>query len=401
MKNTWKAAILAFIVAIIYIGIEAYVAITSPISTEQVSHYTLNNSISAQGYIIRKETLIEGGGSGTVDYLVKDGEKVKKGSAVATVYSSAADIDTRSAILSLDKQIDALEKLSGSTGTYISDPAIIEEYLRTNILKTSQMVSNNNFGNIQELKNEINILLNKKRLVMGEIENLNDDLSQLKDKRYALQQQLGNRLKDIYTPYSGYFCSNIDGLEKVLAPSVINSLDVTVLSGLVSSPEHTKGIAGKIITDFEWYYAVILDEASVSNFETGKKATVKFSKADESAVPLIVSYISPAHEGKRVVVFSGSIIIPDLNLNREQTSEIVLKSYTGLKVPSGAVRMLDNKTGVYVLSGMQAKFKEVEVLYEKDGITIVKNDCDKKNALLSSDEIIVGAKKLYDGKIVK
>ena len=86
---------------------------------------------------------------------------------------------------------------------------------------------------------------------------------------------------------------------------------------------------------------------------------------------------------------------------RRETIQIRLKEYTGLRVASSAVRVVDGVRGVYVLSGIAAKFKPVNILYSNANFTICETDTTKSSSLKLYDEVIVEGKDLYDGKMVK
>ena len=81
--------------------------------------------------------------------------------------------------------------------------------------------------------------------------------------------------------------------------------------------------------------------------------------------------------------------------------EICVGSYSGLKISSGAVRVSDGVTGVYVLSGINAVFKPIEILYSDSNYVICKNDVQSSSGIRMYDEVILGGSDLYDGKTVK
>ena len=109
---------------------------------------------------------------------------------------------------------------------------------------------------------------------------------------------------------------------------------------------------------------------------------------------------------KTVLVFKTDVMPSGFNYLRKQNVQIIEESYTGYKVPSNAVRVINGKKGVYILSGNTVKFKEITVLVEQDGYFIVEErpsyyedpDCYDKLGLY--DMIIVSGKNLYDGKII-
>lgn len=78
---------------------------------------------------------------------------------------------------------------------------------------------------------------------------------------------------------------------------------------------------------------------------------------------------------------------------------IILKEYSGLVVNTEAVRIVDDVKGVYVDNGYMIKFKPIEVIYTGDGYMLCKVSEDKSGLVLY-DEVVIGGRNLYDGKIV-
>lgn len=58
------------------------------------------------------------------------------------------------------------------------------------------------------------------------------------------------------------------------------------------------------------------------------------------------------------------------------------------------------QVGVYVLWGTEVVFRYVDVLYSRDGITVVKNKTGESKYLKLYDDVIIEGRNLYDGKIV-
>ena len=88
----------------------------------------------------------------------------------------------------------------------------------------------------------------------------------------------------------------------------------------------------------------------------------------------------------------------ELATMRSGPMTVVKAEYSGLKVQRSALRVVDGKRGVYVLSGMQISFVPVEVLYYSDSYIICKKD--NEGGLKLYDRVVVKGKNLYDGKIV-
>jgi hypothetical protein len=59
---------------------------------------------------------------------------------------------------------------------------------------------------------------------------------------------------------------------------------------------------------------------------------------------------------------------PTVLLLRNADVKLVLKTYEGLKIPSSALRKINDVTGVYALDGNKVIFKKAEVLLKKTAI---------------------------------
>ena len=100
------------------------------------------------------------------------------------------------------------------------------------------------------------------------------------------------------------------------------------------------------------------------------------------------------------MVFSCNYVNGDLAAMRQKEMTAVLETYSGLQVNSKAIRFVDGKKGVYVLSGSTINFVPVNVLYSTDSYCI----CEEQTTGLRIrlyDEIVIKGKNLYDGKVVE
>ena len=119
--------------------------------------------------------------------------------------------------------------------------------------------------------------------------------------------------------------------------------------------------------------------------------------------------------GQVPVVLSADKFLSDITLLRRQTAELIFDSRTGLRVPKGAVRMIDgtqtdeetgettqySTLGVYVVTAGRAEFKPVEILAEGDEFYVVRSVNQDRKALRAGDEVVIQGTGLYDGKLLE
>ncbi|WP_286315921.1 HlyD family efflux transporter periplasmic adaptor subunit, partial [Romboutsia ilealis] len=79
------------------------------IDTLAIERETLELKVSEKGLIIRDEYLIKSNQSGIIKSMANNGEKLKKGDALAAIYSSKNLEENKSKIVQLNKEIEELE----------------------------------------------------------------------------------------------------------------------------------------------------------------------------------------------------------------------------------------------------------------------------------------------------
>jgi hypothetical protein len=116
-------------------------------------------------------------------------------------------------------------------------------------------------------------------------------------------------------------------------------------------------------------------------------------------------------------VLEGDTYLAQLTLLREQSAQVIYNTVEGVRIPKEALRIVNRTkteadgtekeiqvTGVYTVVGLEAGFKPVEILYTGDHFILVKPNppADREaQRLRAGEEIIVTARNLYDGKVVR
>jgi hypothetical protein len=109
-----------------------------------------------------------------------------------------------------------------------------------------------------------------------------------------------------------------------------------------------------------------------------------------------------AADGQRaLILLSCDIPLADVSVARDQRASVVTASYEGFRVPAEGLRVEDGVSGVYVLEGVRAVFKPVEILLNGEGYYLVRASDSDRGALFTNDEVIVSGTDLADGKVVR
>jgi hypothetical protein len=135
--------------------------------------------------------------------------------------------------------------------------------------------------------------------------------------------------------------------------------------------------------------------------EPGDQVQASFTYDFYSPVEMKVERISPAEEGRCILVLSSEAYIQNAVSSRAQTADLVFADRSGLRVPKTAIYVGENGgSGVYVLEGAEARWKSIEIIYDNGDSFIVALDKSSTKNLWPEDEIILTTGEIFNGKVM-
>ena len=400
-----------------YLGVYAWDSFTDPFTTTLTYSYTANDSLEADGWVVREEQLLPAQ-SGILDITRAEGEEVGRGQTVALVHQNSQALDVQAQMEELAMEIELLDYAMNQTDDVVSAARLDESILQS--LASLRFASAS--GSYRQLDDDVMELKSqvlKRSYTYGE----GLDSSQLSALRQslieeyrALRTQSSSVTSRITAPAAGVFSSLADGYESLLTPQSILTMtpaDLDALAGQqVTAPS---GTAGKLITSDRWYYAAALPDDDAADLTEGQSVTLRFSNGAADDLPAEVWRVGESENGRTLVILSGREYLSELTLLRHQSASIILKTTEGIRVPQTALRVdtvtttdengeeiTTRTTGVYTVVGRVARFKPVTVVYTGDGFSLVKAAAEKESLRLRpGEEIILTAKELSDGAVVR
>lgn len=385
----------------LYFGIQIYTYLNDPLANTVVYPAQAEDSVQADGMIIRDEENFHLG-SGILVHQLREGERVGTNQVIATAYNSAGALDTVKAIEEKELQ---LEQLEFALHSYLDPDAALklDGAINDSLLTLRSDVADGNYTtaseNISNLKG--NILKRSHSYSSGT--EIQKEITSVQKEIRKLKGSLSDATV-VKAERSGTYSAVCDGYESVLTPDFLEGLLPSKLKSV--RPGNDEGDVGKLVYGDTWYYAANLSEEEAALFHKGDSVTLRFAKGLELDAPARVYSISPAENGQCTVVWSSTAYMSQVAQLRSIQAEVIRHSYHGLRVPATALRLDENQKGqggVYCLVGMKARFKPVDVVYNGDGYTLVRasEDATGSDVLRAGDEVIVTASELYDGKVVR
>lgn len=400
IKDKWiKGGIIVIAILIFaYIAYITYQLFQNPTDTFLIENGSLSEEETAQGYIIRKETVIKGENyKNGMEQIKTEGEKVAKGEAVFRYYTNGEEQLVQK-IQELDTKV--AEAWESENNIFSADIKILEENITE---KLDDVYGISDLQKIKEYKRDINSSINKKAKIAGELSPSGSYLKSLIDERSALENQLNSGSEYVNAPSSGIVSYRVDGLEETLPTDNFSYLSKEFLENLhlktgeiVSTSEES----GKIIDNFSCYIACVLNSDMAKQAEIGDTVSLRLSNTNE--VGATVEYICEENDKESVFVFKIDRYVEELISYRKISLDIIWWSADGLKVPNEAIKW-ENDNLAYVVrrrAGYADKKIYVKVLQKNNQYAIIENYTDNQELMqkgLSEEEVDNRSKiALYD-----
>lgn len=398
-----------------YLGFYVWEGFRDPFSTTYAYSYTANDSVEAEGFLVRDE-LVFPTQSGIVDVTRGEGEKVAAGKQVALVHRDSQAVAVQAQLDALQSEISLLD-YALNQGDSASSARLDETILQSLVqLRSSAAVSD--YSKLEDQVLEVKSQILKRDYTYGQDQDLTDLVQQrqsLAQQYQELKSRSAGATSQITAPVSGIFSALVDGYESLLTPENIFTMTPSQLDSLAKQNVAAESSPGKLVTSNDWYFVTALEQEDAARLTQGGSVTVSFSGDFNQDVSMLVEQVGEAENGRCTVVLSSDRYLSQTILLRSQSIEIVFQSYTGLRVPKTALRMVTktvkdeqtgqetqvNTLGLYIVIGGQAEFKAVNIVTEGSDYYVVSSATQGSRALRAGDQVIVRATDLYDGKLLE
>lgn len=404
-KNVVKkfAIIAAALTLLTYIGYQVYRMAYSPVETEIAREYTVEDTVETDVFVARNENYITNKKDGTIISVVDDGSRVAKNQEVAVVFSDTEAADTYSRLRELETEIERYKKLSSQSDNYTFNINDLDDNIDTAAMDLVNSVWKKDFTEINENINNVRDQVVTRQIATGNSIDFETKLKSFESEYNDLSKKNSSHTS-VVSDTSGYYISGTDGLEKIVDTAKVKDLSVDDIYGVLKSKAEDvpDGAIGKVVTDFTWYFLCIVDSNRTGTLEVGDTITVNLPFSAVNSVKATVYAINENTGDKSAIVLSCNLMNSDISSLRHETAELVIDSYTGLRVPATAIRVNDDgEKGVFVQNGNIIEFRKLNIVYTADDYVLSSADSNDDSFVRLYDNIVTKGKDLYDGKIVK
>lgn len=395
----------------VYLGSQIFGAFSNTYETEPAVHVTVNDSFTATGWFFRDETTVSGGSGDSVKHIVYSGERVQKDAALAIVYSDEEALALSREIEPLDNRIELLDTALQAAADG-SDAAQLDQMITLSIQQMASQVKDGMGTALSSSADSLRTLSLRHESANIDSTAIATERDSLIAERSSLEQQLAGRSTELTAPSSGYFSEIVDGYENVLTLDQLETLTLEQFHDLTANaePADEDQMLGKIIEGFTWYLAAEIPTEQADRLSVDQKLRVSFTQASLESSVTVYSIIKERGSDTALLILEGTEFNSAMVSMREQPVEIILNTYSGLKVPKSAVRMeeivdtdgnISQRTVVYILSGGVQKSKIIKTLYETEDYYVVEQSATNADMLVEQDQIIVSGRDLQNNMVVR
>lgn len=396
------AIVLVAAIIIGYVFYEVYSATHVPLETYTANIVTAYKSIDATALAVRDEKTIEAPGNAVTVACAADGEKVAKDGRVAMKFSSQDDAQSYSKRLALESQLQYYLNLESKSNEGATDIEAIDSEIVSDVNDYVRSLASDDYNLAGTAADNMNDSFTRRQIVIGteiDFSSVKSDIQSQLDKIDKSCEPTGY----VTTSESGIFSGYTDGCEASFDYENISEITPSKLDEYMKTAKSAKaagGNLGKLITSYSWYFCCKVSADDVRDIDNGDTVEVAIRNSDRVLKCTVVSGAQTnVGDKETVLVLQCADMDSEIASYRTEDIEIRYQSFTGIKVPTEAIRVNDGQKGVYVLISSQVKFRQVKEIYTTDDYVIVEYDAKNKDGVRLYDEIITEGKDLYNGKV--
>ena len=391
--------LLALALVSVYIIVQCFVIFRRSYKTETAIKYTLAESITLDGVVAFDS--VDVAGSGDLGYLVQDGERVTNGTVVAEVYTDDSQGLQRERLDRLERTITLLTKSQNSTG---SDLSVLTNQTKQALYNLLDKINTAQYSGITDAEDTFLLAQNRLQVSTGQTAGFADTIAALQVEYDSIKAQL-DALQTITATTNGYFSSTAASPAIAADRQALDDADPATLQKMLADgfPAAATDRAGQITTGFSWKFYAVCDLDTAARFDN--ISSVKISVPGKQNTPLsaTVEEVTPDKDnGLAKIVLQCQTINAEVLSFGQETAQIDLKTYEGIRIDKEALHIVDGQRGVYVKYGNLQRFLKITTLYENDSYILIPEHgkIGTANEVRLYDEIIVQGTNLQDGKLL-
>lgn len=390
---------------LIFFGLIALVVATNVIKYFNISSYeyilakeiSTFDDISSYGVFVRTELLLEVDNNQFIDITVENGERVGRNQDVAYIYSDENFLNEKNKVDKLYSDLNLLNSVSVNNYITSTGEAVGSIGANSSIISLYETINPNDLDSAKNVANNIMQSILREGYSQNSVSELNAMQSSLKSQISEIEAVLSDNVTSIKSDISGNFVLGIDGFENIGSLSVGEINDIMTQNILNSQ---TDNVLGKIIPEYSWDLACVINTDDISRIKSASRLRIILESMPGTEIEVSIKEVLTEGD-KSVIILQGFYTNEQIIQMRKSNVAIIIRSYSGIEIPKEATRVVDGRLGVFCFNGIQAEFKTIEPIFEKEDFYVIPvSNTAKTSDIIIGDRIIVNSKSITSNKVI-
>ncbi len=375
------------------IGIAAFLVLffIFNVSTVTIQSGSIEYETSRSTVVVRDEQVTNAENYGKASFLASEGERVAQNTPIAQVYKWGYNDKIMNDLLDVQTKIEQYQENNLLQNVLDKDLAAINANIAAQSQKISGIINKTMEGDLITEEKALKQLMDNKRQYLKDKVKADSQLEQYYDQESQLQEKVDGWRQEITAPSAGVVSFYFDGCETLLNAKNIGQLTIKNINDIINGSTLSKTGASdtqrplyRLVNNTQWYL-LIVSITPINEFETGTGFEIAFNDyPDKQYAGKVVGNRMEQESGYIYAIQINDDIGPLLNVRRADAK--IHTVFTGMKIPSKAIKTVDKVQGVYLIENNQKTFVPVKVLIDQGGYSIIKA-ADEKDTLHAVQEI--------------
>lgn len=402
--------LLIVVFLLIYVPSLFFIMNNNGVETDLLKMGKIETIQNVDGVFVRNEQVINSPETGSCVMDAVEGEKVPAFYRIASVVKNVP-VSTYEDLKMKELEISRAENAQKANASiFSSDIKKLDSEIIEKVKIVAQQSSRGSLIESYDTITNIDNVVYRKSDIFGDSSKSAAYISKLKSEKASIQGVLSNNIKEIRTNSSGLISFAIDGYESTLTPEFIRNATPKDIDNIttketnrdfnVIDAQKGKPVA-KLVKELENYLVATVEEKQSEPLRLDKKVTLRINETGINIDSEIV-YSSDVIDGKRIIAFKFDSGLNETVGLRRVNIDIILSSFSGLKVPLSALQKLDtkNKTAeITLVKGVSATIKKVKLVGMNDEAAIIDN-IEGVTSIALYNTYILNPKNIQEGQVV-
>jgi putative membrane fusion protein len=341
------------------------------IRTQVVRAGSVERTVVGHGFFLREDEVVVAPVSGTLEWLVPDGERVRAGTAVARLANPDARAELLRRLSAIDRDIAAWDTKNQASRARMeaeltaANRTVLELVTawRERLMRKPQEDRDGGVSPVAAAAEH-------RQVVVFKLTTLDEERALLAKEREAVAGLLRRAVLDTTSPVAGVVSRQFDGLEESLELSVVPLPDSARL--LASQPKPYEARVGDKVMPGQRLFrvtdmsrigvAVVMSDREMAQFAPNQEVTIRMGERPAEIAATVGAVGEREKTGSGVVLLVTSEATAELARSRQAKVTVTLRSARGPALAKSCLVTRSGVTGVYVIERGRTAFRPVTVV---------------------------------------